>query len=93
MTVTDTAASGGHVTRDGIELANFQDVGKTIADDAEIEDNDVEDEQTSIGLLSKREAYEERNVVDLLDKASTDELGNHWVLIDQQNEVIEKQES
>ena len=92
MVVTNTAASGGHFARDRVKLAHFKHVGQSVTDNAEVEDNDVEDEQAGIGLFCEGEADEERDVVDLFDEASPDELGYHWVLIDQQNEVVEEEE-
>ena len=48
MVVTNTAASGGHLPRDRVKFAHFKHVGQSVTDNAEVEDNDVEDEQAGI---------------------------------------------
>lgn len=75
-----------------IELSGLEDVRQRVANDAEIEDDDIEHEQTGIGILGEGEADEKRDVVYLVDEGLTDGIAYRRVFVYQQHQIVEEKE-
>ena len=73
-----------------LKLLDLKYTRKSIASNTEVEDEDIEHEETGVWIQSKREAYKQGDLIDFFDEASSNGLWYDWVLVDKQDEVVEE---